>query len=105
MLGLLVFSCLKLLSSVQIQQLFGLMESSTVKSAIDSLIQARPGSSSSSPTNGGGANKEQAAVKRSTLKRRSNAGTSGWRCNCGKCTKCLPSPSGESLLLPAFQHV
>ena len=80
---------------LQIQQLFSLMESSTVKGAIDALIQARPGSSAPAPTSGGGASKDEASAKRATMKRRSNAG-GGLKCNCGKCTRCLPSPSGES---------
>ena len=90
------------------------MESSTVKGAIDGLIQARPGSSSasslagSSPPSGGGANKgqDQPAVKRAVTKRRSHYipnPSVGWKCNCGKCTKCLPSPSGESFIrIPSF---
>ena len=70
------------------------MESKTVKDAIDALIQARPGGSSPS-SSGGGVTRD---TKRSTLKRRSQV-PSGWKCNCGKCSKCLPSPSGESHLL------
>ena len=67
------------------------MESKTVKDAIDALIQARPGGSSPS-NDGGGATRD---TKRSTLCRRRSHVPSGSKCNCGKCSKCLPSPSGE----------
>ena len=75
------------------------METSTVKEAIDMLIHARPGHCTPpeiTENKVGGANDlgpppAQPGVKRSTLKRKSFIG----KCHCGKCFKCVPSPSGE----------
>ena len=69
-----------------------------MKDAIDAVIHARPGNSSPSG-NGGGANKDSAVAKqRSTVNKRRSQVVSGggWKCNCGRCNMCLPSPSGES---------
>lgn len=88
---------------LQIQQLLVLMESSTIKESIDTLIRARPcvstsgslpsssdlSSLTSSLDNLG--NKEN---KRLSMKRKSVALPST-KCNCGKCSKCVPSPSGK----------
>ena len=77
------------------------MESDTIKDAIDALRRARPCVSQnddpSSLTNSLGA-----PISRDTrhlsMKRKSDALPAG-KCNCGKCSKCVPSPSGESCLL------
>lgn len=63
------------------------MESKTVKDAIDGLIMARPSK----------ANKDinyPRDTKRLSLRRKSLYGQGG-KCTCGRCTKCIPSPSGE----------
>ena len=77
------------------------MESDTIKEAIDALTRARPcvahndDQSSLIKSLNNPVSKEN---RQSSLKRKSVALQAG-KCNCGKCSKCVPSPSGEYLLL------
>lgn len=71
----------------QIQNLFWMMETKIVKEAVEGLIVARPGNalSTAPPTS--------KDAKRMSMKRQSIAVVG--KCTCGKCLKCVPSPSGE----------
>ncbi|XP_064387064.1 inositol polyphosphate-4-phosphatase type I A-like isoform X2 [Halichondria panicea] len=71
--------------SKQIQNLFWMMETKIVKEAVEGLIVARPGNalSTAPPTS--------KDAKRMSMKRQSIAVVG--KCTCGKCLKCVPSPS------------
>ena len=83
---------------MQIQQLLSLVESTTVKEAIKTLIGARPGSAESSSDSLLSTRSMDAVFsqenKRLSIKRKSVA-LSNTKCICGKCSKCIPSPSGK----------
>ena len=72
----------------QIQLLLWLMESKVVRDAIDGLIMARP-----SQTLGKDLASMSKEMKRMSLRRKASLAAGG-KCTCGKCTKCIPSPSG-----------
>lgn len=76
------------LSPYQIQLLLWLMESKVVKDAIDGLIMARP-----SQALGKDIAPMTKEMKRMSLRRKASLAAGG-KCTCGKCTKCIPSPSG-----------
>lgn len=80
------------------------MESDTIKESIDTLIKARPYASVANDpqtTNNipssltksldGPSSRES----RYTSLKRKSAALSAAKCNCGKCAKCVPSPSGK----------
>ena len=86
----------------QVQQLLWQMQSSVVSNAIEGLIVARPGAIlgvdvGSEGVGDGGMNLTvpTSPSKRQSMKRRSMA--FGGKCNCGKCCRCVPSPSGKCL--------
>ena len=77
------------------------MESDTIKESIDGLNRARPcaGVTTDPQTTPSSLTKSlDAPISRehrhASLKRKSVALPSS-KCNCGKCSKCIPSPSGE----------
>ena len=79
------------------------MESQVVKEAVESLIGARPCSSSNDTTLLNTSSLDNLAahvpkeMRRISMKRRSVALPST-KCNCGRCSKCVPTPSGMWIL-------
>ncbi len=74
------------------------MESDIVKEAIDGLIKARPGASESSDSSIT-RSLDILAPNRDTRKlsmKRKSVALPVTKCNCGKCSKCVPSPSGRN---------
>ncbi len=79
------------------------MESKVVKEAVDSLIKARPNSTptgSSDVTNNLSTSLDNLQpetppvdIRRASTKRKSVV-YPGTKCNCGRCSKCVSSPSG-----------
>ncbi len=73
------------------------MESDTIKEAIDALTRARPCVSQNDDQSNLTKSLNTPISKEnrhSSIKRKSVALPAG-KCNCGKCSKCVPSPSGE----------
>lgn len=85
---------------MQIQQLLVLMESDTIKESIDNLIKARPCVSVADDTGSLTKSYENTLFntgnRHSSMKRKSVALPLA-KCNCGKCSKCVPSPSGKTV--------
>ena len=73
----------------QIQQLLYLMQSGVVTNSIESLIIAWPKEGETSIL----LSPPSRDMKRLSMRRKS-AMMGGGKCNCGKCLKCIPSPSG-----------
>ena len=88
------------------------MESETIKKSIDDLIKARPTASTASlmtPTdNDSLTNSIDNPISRegrySSIKRKSVALPAA-KCNCGKCSKCVPSPSGKQQCFLLRVHI
>lgn len=103
--------CVSILTFLQIQQLLVLMESETIKKSIDDLIKARPTVSTASPVIPTDldslTNSLDSPISRegrySSIKRKSVALPAA-KCNCGKCSKCVPSPSGKQQCFFSLVH-
>jgi len=78
----------------QIQQLLYLMQSGVVTDSIESLITAWPKEGETSIL----LSPPSRDMKRLSMWRKS-AMMGGGKCNCGKCLKCNPSPSGVCVIL------
>ena len=73
------------------------MESDTIKESIEVLTRARPCVSSNEDSSSLTKSLNTPIAKEnkySSMKRKSVALPAG-KCNCGKCSKCVPSPSGK----------
>lgn len=83
--------------SKQVQRLLWQMQSSVVTEAIEGLIMARPAAMGEKGEGTGGGSKRgtlQKENKKQSLKRHSVAvGGAKGPCTCGKCCRCIPSPS------------
>ena len=91
----------------QVQKVLALTQSPSVLEAIGDLIRARPGDpvlafsnsslSTSSPLH-------IAPERRKLTLRKKLPTPNRIGCNCGKCAKCIPSPSGESLCTCVYMY-
>ena len=74
------------------------MESDIVKESIDALINARPSSNPGSFLSGSLGDLSSAMMyddNRGTSLKRKSVALPITKCNCGLCSKCIPTPSGE----------
>ena len=92
----------------QIQQLLVLMESDSIKKSVDNLIKARPCVSIADDTSAVTKSSENALFnaenRHSSMKRKSVVSPLA-KCNCGKCSKCVPSPSGKTMPPRSYSSV
>jgi hypothetical protein len=83
------------------------MESAIIKESIDDLIKARPSVSTASASDGSSVQTKTPdslfnTDNRHLSMRRRSAAVSSAKCNCGRCSKCIPSPSGKRANRPTW---